>query len=209
MPRSGEWTRQRILDAAYQLFGARGYARVSIDEVAAAAAVTKRTLYRHFDSKDVLIGEVVETQHRRAFTASRTLGQSPGSTDDLVDVLFSEFVGWSTTARWAGSGFTRVLVELADLPGHPARTIVRRHKAVIEAHVANQLSRLNVASPLERARQICLLAEGAMVSMLIHQDPTYVEIATSTAKKLLRRHSSALPLGSSSSPHLRHAGQNS
>lgn len=208
MPRSGDWTRQRILDAAYELFGARGYARVSVDEIAAAAAVTKRTLYRHFVCKDVLIGEVVETQHRLAFTASRTLGQSPASTDDLVDVLFSEFVGWSTTARWAGSGFTRVLIELADLPGHPARTIVRRHKAVIEAHVANQLSRLNVASPLERARQICLLAEGAMVSMLIHQDPTYVEIATSTAKKLLQRYSDSLSRGSSDSPYSRNARSN-
>ena len=45
MPRSGERTRQRILDAAYKQFRKRGYARVSMDEIAAATTVTKRTLY--------------------------------------------------------------------------------------------------------------------------------------------------------------------
>jgi hypothetical protein len=35
--------------------------------------------------------------------------------------------GWaSSTPRWSGSGFTRLVVELADLPGHPARAIARR-----------------------------------------------------------------------------------
>ena len=56
MPRSGEPTRKRILDAAYVLFRRKGYTRVSMDEIAAATAVTKRTLYYHFRSKDELVG---------------------------------------------------------------------------------------------------------------------------------------------------------
>jgi len=187
MPRSRKSTRQRILDAAYLLFRTRGYARISVGEIAAAAAVTKRTLYRHFESKDVIVGEVLEAQHRLALTASRTFTHHPATSDELVEMLFSEIAAWSATTRWAGSGFTRVVIELADLPGHPARAIARRHKAMLEAHVATQLTRLNVALPVERARQIWLLAEGAMVSMLIHQNPKYLEIATGTAKELLRR----------------------
>jgi len=187
MPRSPEQTRLRILDAAYVLFRARGYARISVEEIAAAATVTKRTLYRHFQSKDIIVEKVLEAQHRLALTASRTFGHRSESTDELVDVLFSEVAKWSTTNRWAGSGFTRAVIELADLPGHPARTVARRHKAMLEAHVANQLSRLNVAAPVERARQIWLLAEGAMVSMLIHQDLKYIQIAARTAKELLRQ----------------------
>jgi AcrR family transcriptional regulator len=186
VPRSREPTRRRILDAAYLLFRARGYARVSVDEIAAAATVTKRTLYRHFESKDVIVEAILEAQHRLALTSSRTLSHFSRTADELVDVLFSEIATWSATSRWAGSGFTRVVIELADLPGHPARVIARRHKAMLEAHVANQLSRLHVGAPVERARQIWLLAEGAMVSALIHQDPRYGELAARTAKDLLR-----------------------
>ena len=186
MPRSRELTRRRILDAAYLLFRARGYARVSVEEIAAAATVTKRTLYRHFESKDVIVGEIFEAQHRLALTTSRTFSHFPVTADELVDGLFSEIATWSATSRWSGSGFTRLVVELADFPGHPARAIARKHKAMLEAHVVNQLNRLNIASPVERARQIWLLAEGAMLSMLIHRDPTYVEVAASAAKELLQ-----------------------
>jgi len=76
VPRSSEATRTRILDAAYALFRRRGYTRVSMDEIAAATAVTKRTLYYHFRSKDELLAAVLETQHRLALAAFRTFGDS-------------------------------------------------------------------------------------------------------------------------------------
>ncbi|MBY6676285.1 TetR/AcrR family transcriptional regulator [Rhodococcus sp. BP-332] len=42
---------RRLLDAAADLFGARGYAAVGIDDVAAAAGVSGPSVYRWFDSK--------------------------------------------------------------------------------------------------------------------------------------------------------------
>src|SRR6476646_8614715 len=52
MRRSAEQTRLRILDAAYGLFWRQGLLRVSMDEIAAGAGITKRALYQHFHSKD-------------------------------------------------------------------------------------------------------------------------------------------------------------
>jgi AcrR family transcriptional regulator len=43
--------RELIVDAAGRLFGERGYDATRLDEIAAAAGVTKPILYRHFDSK--------------------------------------------------------------------------------------------------------------------------------------------------------------
>jgi AcrR family transcriptional regulator len=43
--------RELILEAAGRLFGAGGYADTTLDEIAAAAGVTKPILYRHYDSK--------------------------------------------------------------------------------------------------------------------------------------------------------------
>lgn len=50
--------RERILTAAYHLFLERGYADVSMQEIADAAGVTKGAPYYHFRDKEELFGEV-------------------------------------------------------------------------------------------------------------------------------------------------------
>jgi len=47
-------TKQRILDAAVEVFGERGYRGASVDDVAAAAGVTKGAVYYYFTDKDDL-----------------------------------------------------------------------------------------------------------------------------------------------------------
>lgn len=54
-----------IEDAAARLFAERGYAGTRLDDVAAAARVTKPMLYRHFDSKQALYLGLLERHRRR------------------------------------------------------------------------------------------------------------------------------------------------
>ncbi|MFO0992456.1 MAG: TetR/AcrR family transcriptional regulator [Hyphomicrobiales bacterium] len=186
MPRSADQTRQRILQTAYKLFRRSGFFRVAVDEIADASGITKRTLYYHFKSKDTLLAAVLASQHDQTFAAFQNFGiEMSGSPEQIVDALFHELAIWSTKPRWAGSGFTRLAMELADLPGHPARSIARQHKAVLEKYIADLLARSSVKSPTDRAREIVLLAEGAMVMILIHGDRTYAEVAAAAAKRLL------------------------
>jgi AcrR family transcriptional regulator len=44
----------RILRAAFQTFGERGFDKASMDEVAERASTTKRTVYAHFTNKETL-----------------------------------------------------------------------------------------------------------------------------------------------------------
>ena len=153
MPRSANATRQRILDAAYAQFYRKGFARVGVDEVAAAAKVTKRTLYYHFDSKDELLAAVLDAQHALAMSTFHSwANRLAGDADEIVTRLFSELSKWSAKPRFSGSGFTRLAMELADLPGHPARAAARRHKGLIEAHLAGMLATSKVNKPAETAR---------------------------------------------------------
>lgn len=186
MPRPARDTRQRILDAAYALFRRKGYTRVSMDEIAAGTKVTKRTLYYHFTSKDALLAAVLETQHRLALAAFRTFGDDlSGSPESIIDKLFAQLEVWADRPRWTGSGFTRLVVELADLPGHPARLIARRHKSMLEDHLAELLTRAKIKSPRERAREIWLLSEGAISLILVHGDKSYAAAAAKAAKRLI------------------------
>lgn len=53
-------TRQRILDAAVDQFGARGVDAVSLDEIARDVGVRKQTVLYWFPSKDALVDAVLE-----------------------------------------------------------------------------------------------------------------------------------------------------
>ena len=54
-------TRQRILDAALDLFGSRGVDAVSLDEIAREVGVRKQTVLYWFPSKDELVDALLET----------------------------------------------------------------------------------------------------------------------------------------------------
>jgi len=112
----------------------------------------------------------------------------PADRIGLIDSYFGQLGGWaSTTPRWSGSGFTRLVVELADLPGHPARVIARRAKAKTEAWLAERLAHAKVKNARERSREIILLTEGAMALTLIHGGRNYIDAAASAARQLVRR----------------------
>ena len=189
MTRSAEQTRGRVLEAAYKLFRRQGYNRVTMDDIAEAAKLTKRTLYHHFNSKDQLLADVLEAQHYLALQAFRTFGDDlSGSTETIVEAMFRDLAVWADTPRWAGSGFTRIAIELADLPGHPARLIARRHKAQLEKCFAELLARSGANRPNELARAVWLLSEGAVSLILVHGDRGYSAAASEAAITLVRHH---------------------
>jgi len=189
--RSAERTRRRILDAAYELFYRKGFGRVGVDEVAEFAGITKRTLYYHFDSKDKLLGAVLELQHDLALTRIRKqLDRRSGSPEEIITRLFAELAKWSAKPGWTGAGFTRLAMELADMPGHPARVAARRHKAAVESWWAEVLKGAGVELAGERAKELVILLEGTTTLILIHGDRSYADAAAAAAKQLLGGHTS-------------------
>jgi AcrR family transcriptional regulator len=179
-------TRRRIVEVAYEQFYSVGFMRAGVDAIAEAAGVTKRTLYYHFESKDDLIAAVLEIQHQLAFERTQRWARKvSGSAGDVVESLFTEFGKWARQPKWHGSGFTRIAMELADLPGHPARGIARRHKAAVEAILAGKLEEAGLAQPQASARQVMLLLEGSMALVLIHGDAAYAKEAAAAARRLV------------------------
>ena len=64
-PRSAR-KRKAILEAARTLFLRNGYRGTSMDEIAAAAAVSKQTVYKHFADKESLFSEIVTSTVKEA-----------------------------------------------------------------------------------------------------------------------------------------------
>lgn len=53
--------RDKIIDAAKKRFFQYGLRKVTMDEIAADLAISKKTLYKHFDSKELIAGAVMQT----------------------------------------------------------------------------------------------------------------------------------------------------
>lgn len=58
---------QELLDAALAVFAERGYRNTRIDDIAAAAGVTKGAVYHYFATKEELLLRAIESYHDRAF----------------------------------------------------------------------------------------------------------------------------------------------
>ena len=79
-------TRQKLFDASMELIGERGAAGVTVDEIAAAAGVSKGTVYYNFGSKSDLIAQLL--RHGVDILKARLLSAAgdPGA-DPAVDPL--------------------------------------------------------------------------------------------------------------------------
>jgi AcrR family transcriptional regulator len=98
-PDGGEEPRQRLVDAAFRLFSEpKGYAAVTVSEIAAAAGVAKGTVYRYFPSKEALFTAVVESLCRdtadRFALAVAELGGPAGLANDQARtaIVFGQLI---------------------------------------------------------------------------------------------------------------------
>ncbi|MFC7373813.1 TetR/AcrR family transcriptional regulator [Brachybacterium sp. GCM10030267] len=78
MPRAQR--RSQLLELATRVFTEKGFQATSMDDIAAAAGVTKPVLYQHFDSKETLYVEVIDILAGRMLDEVRAIGDHAGGT---------------------------------------------------------------------------------------------------------------------------------
>jgi AcrR family transcriptional regulator len=146
-----------VIEAAGRLFGERGYEATRLDDVAAAAGVTKPIVYRHFDSKRDLYLALLD-RHRddlAGFVASMPVEGTPEARLRAVLEVWLDYVearsyAWKMLFRDTGGG-----PEIA----------ARRREVHAEARaVLVDLIRSLAATPVPR-RQLQPLAELMSMGM--------------------------------------------
>jgi AcrR family transcriptional regulator len=94
---------EQTLEVAHRLFAERGYAEVTMDEIAAEVGVTKPLLYNYFGNKERLY---IACMEQAGDSLIRTVGESIAETDSPGDALGAgvrAFFGFldSDRAAWA------------------------------------------------------------------------------------------------------------
>jgi AcrR family transcriptional regulator len=90
---------REILDAALTVFVTKGFAATKLDDVAAAAGISKGLLYRYFDNKAELFKEVV----RQTLVATiRNVGDRTRASDTALaalDIFLDQMIAVASDAR--------------------------------------------------------------------------------------------------------------
>ena len=77
--------RDRILDAAIRQFADRGVKLSKMDDIAASLAISKRTLYELYDTKEQLIYEAIKRHHRLKDERLSEFAKDPAH--DVLDIV--------------------------------------------------------------------------------------------------------------------------
>ncbi len=81
-------TRERLLESSAQLFAAKGYHGVSIEELGANIGLTGPAIYRHFPTKSALLAEMLITVSRALLEGAHlVLGEQLSPKETLVELI--------------------------------------------------------------------------------------------------------------------------
>lgn len=174
-PRLSDLKRSAIVDAALKEFQAKGFQATSMDAIAAAAGVSKRTVYNHFPSKEDLFRAISTAACRRAMHVSdaRYCREAPVAeqlaaiAERKLEILISdEFMRMARVT----------LIEHLRSPELAAEAFVEIEKGETDVagwiRAAAEDGRLRVDDPLVAGKQFCaLLNEFAFWPQLFGMKP--------------------------------------
>ncbi|MGH3135622.1 MAG: TetR/AcrR family transcriptional regulator [Gaiellaceae bacterium] len=157
--------RERIMEAAYELFSRRGIRAVGIDELLHKAAVSKATLYRHFRSKDdVVLAFLQRREHHWTREFLEAEATRRGSTPrDRRLAIFDVFDEWFHEDDFEGCSFINVLLETGDLR-HPVGKASAAHLEYIRSVVSGLAEEAGIPDPETFAHSWHILMKGSIVA---------------------------------------------
>lgn len=182
-------TRDRILDAAENLFFHEGITTTGVDRVAATAGVAIVTLYKHFGSKDNLLREVLS---RRLHAWTRHWDEAVAAAPSPQGRLLAVFDAIETFR--ASSGPTQWCCFLAtaserptpeDGISDPVFELIHQDTALVEGRLAELAHEARCQDPAAVAAALLLLYNGVLASLLRGAPTDPVNRARSAARLII------------------------
>ena len=177
----GRGARDRIMVAARTLFYRDGIHVTGVDRIAQHAHVSKRTLFQHFPSKDILVqAYLADLDANRAIPLERALTAQRRSPRSRLLAIFDA----GTDERTRGCPFHNAAVEAADdMP--EVHEIVHAHKLAFIDELVRTCGDAGVRDPRAVGHQLAVLFEGALALSTTLNDGAPMRYARSAAAVLI------------------------
>ena len=157
--------RERILQAARELFYRDGIRAVGVEAIAAAAGTNKMTLYRHFASKDDLVAAYLKDladEGEALWDEARA--KHPGDAEGQLRYLLRRISQFADECSGRGCALANAAIELPER-AHPARRVIEAHKNRTRERLVALCREAGYLHPERLADEMFLLVEGARVSL--------------------------------------------
>ncbi len=157
--------RERILDAAYELFSRNGIQAVGVDAVISRSGVARQTLYRHFASKQDLVLAFLERredQWTRRWLQDEVCRRADDPSARLL-AIFDVFDEWFARPDFEGCSFINVMLEHPD-PSDAVHRASVSYLAGIRGFIEGLARESGVGDAQDFARQWHILMKGSIVA---------------------------------------------
>jgi AcrR family transcriptional regulator len=176
--------KDRVVQAAYELYYQKGIQNVGLKEVAEVAGVAYMSLYNNFKSKDDLIVAALEhriSRHRVWLEA--IFKETKTSKATLLRILERQ-EDWLRVNETRGCTLINASVELAN-SSHPAHQLTRRYKEEVRQVFEKLAKDAKLKNPAALSHQLMLLMDGSNVTAVVRSDPSVAKYAYQAAKILV------------------------
>lgn len=178
---------RRVLDAASELFYERGIGATGVDTIVERSGVTKMTLYKHFGSKDELVGAYLRRRDRRwrEWLTAEVESRADSPRERLLAV-FDALDNWlgGEVESFRGCAFINAATEIAD-PDHPARAAALEQKRWMGDYLEKLALEAKATDPKRLAEQLWVLFEGATVTTTMSSRRGPTQTARGAAASLI------------------------
>ena len=179
---TGPSARERLLEAASELFYAEGVHTVGIDRVIERAGVAKASLYNTFGSKDALVGAYLESRHARTSERiTRYLTRYTEPRDRLLGVFEAQ------GELFAAPGFRgcAFVSASAESPGELVEQAADAYRDWVRTLLTDLAREAGVAAAETLGRQLHMIYDGASLSARMDRSPSVAIAARAAAEVLL------------------------
>ncbi|MEU3626939.1 TetR family transcriptional regulator [Amycolatopsis coloradensis] len=175
--------RERLLQAAEELFYAEGIRAVGVERLLAVSGVGRASFYRHFASKDDLVITTVRNYSR---TWLAWLAGTVTARDEDPLAVFDALAERFAAADYRGCVSINTMVEAAD-PNIPTHQVAADHKTALTAYIRGLLDARGHTDTQALAEQFVLLIDGSIVTALRDRTARPAQQAKAIAAGLLER----------------------
>ncbi|MDD4915554.1 MAG: TetR/AcrR family transcriptional regulator [Methylococcales bacterium] len=177
--------RDRILQAASELFYANGIKATGVDAIAAQAGSNKMTLYKHFPSKHDLVIAFLRKRDKdfRVWFADRLNSKASQPKEKLL-AIFDIIGEWLNIPEFRGCAFINAAAEF-PVEGNPVHQVSAEFYDHFRVFISDLASQCGITAPESLALQLSLLVEGAIVSEQMKRHSGAAQQARQAAQVLI------------------------
>jgi AcrR family transcriptional regulator len=175
--------RERLLDAANELFYAEGVQSVGIDRVIERAGVAKASLYSTFGSKEKLVSAYLDARHERQLARLRAAAAGVEDPVERILAVFDSQAAYYERPDFRGCAFTAAASEAPR--GGRIDEATESYRRDLHGLFTELAAEAGAGDPEQLASQLQMVYDGGGVAANLDRNPGIAAPARAAARALV------------------------